>query len=118
MGSGEAPKLLREARHVPYAPKDLTAAVIAFSEGGLLKHVGDDAVTLVDDYLTNGNDDSLFTEPEFQKLKDLNAILKSEKLWKGEEFFPKLKTQIALAKRMFRRTAPVPDMRRILQAAG
>ena len=54
MGSGEAPKLLREARHVPYAPKDLTAAVIAFSEGGLLKHVGDDAVTLVDDYLTNG----------------------------------------------------------------
>jgi len=44
--------------------------------------------------------------------------LKSEKLGKGEEFFPKLKTQIALAKRMFRRTAPVPDMRRILQAAG
>ena len=70
---------------------------------------------LIDDYLTDGNEDSLYSEPEFQKAKDLNAILKSEKLGKGEEFFPRLKTQIAVTKRMFRKTAPIAEMRKSLQ---
>ncbi len=74
---------------LPYTHKALSSAVIVFSRSEFLKQIGDAAVQLIDDYLTDGNEDSLFSEPEFQKTKDLNAILKSEKLGKGEEFFPR-----------------------------
>jgi hypothetical protein len=100
---------------LPFTHKDLSTAVITFSQNGYLKHIGDAAVQVIDDYLTRGNEDSIFIEPEFQKSNDLNAILKSEKLGKGEEFFPRLKTQIALAKKMFRRTAPIAEMCKLLQ---
>jgi hypothetical protein len=101
-----------------FTHKDISKAVIAFSESDILKQIGDAAVQLIDEYLTDGNEDSLFSEPEYVKSKDLNAILKSDKLGKGEEFFPRLKTQIALAKKMFRKTAPIPKMLAALDAEG
>jgi hypothetical protein len=64
--------------------------------------------------LTDGNEDSLFSEPEFQKMRDLNAFLKADKLGKGEEFSPKLRTQITLTKKMFRKSAPLSKMRAVL----
>ena len=56
-----------------------------------------------DDYLTNGAEDSIYLEPEFQKTSDLNAFLKSEMLGKSEEFSPNLRTQISMAKKVFRK---------------
>jgi hypothetical protein len=101
--------------NMAFTHRDIAKAVIVFSRSDLLKQVGDSAIQVIDEYLTDGNEDSLFAEPEFVKSKDLNAILKSDKLGKGEEYFPRLKTQIALAKRLFRRTAPIGQMRTALE---
>lgn len=72
----------------PYGHSDITRAIITLNGAKLLQEFGDAAVQLIDDYLTDGNDDSLFSEPEFLRSKDLNSFLKSEKLGKGEEFSP------------------------------
>jgi len=42
-------------------------------------------------------------EPEFLKTNDLNAFLKSEKLGKSDEFSPNLRTQLSMAKKIFRK---------------
>lgn len=91
--------------HLPFAVGDLSKAVISLHTASLLQDVGEAAIQVVDDYLTDGNEDCLFSEPEFQKIKDLNAVLKSDKLGKGDEYFPKLKLQVAMAKKLFRRQA-------------
>ncbi len=100
-----------------YSHSGISAAIISLSDADLLKHFGDDAVQVVDDYLTDGNEDSLFNEPEFQKSKDLNAFLKSDKLGKGDEFSPKLRMQMSMTKRIFRKNAPVAQMKTVLQLA-
>jgi hypothetical protein len=75
--------------------------------------VGDAAVQVIDDYITNGAEDSIYLEPEYKKANDLNAFLKSEKLGKSDDFSPNLRTQLSMAKRIFRRgehsTAVNPD---------
>ncbi len=105
-------------RHFPYGHENISSAIIALAQAGLLTEFGDSAVQVVDDYLTQGNEDSLFDEPEFQKTRDLNAFLKSEKLGKSEEFSPKLKTQIALSKRLLRRSAALQDFKLNFGAAA
>ena len=92
-------------------------AIAKLHSADLLKHVGDAAVELIDDYLTTGNEDSLFLEPEFLKMQDLNAFLKSEKLGKGEDFSPRLRTQLSMAKRLFRRNAPIAEMKSVVSTA-
>jgi len=99
-----------------YDHTSISSAIIKFANAGLLKEIGDTAVQLIDDYLTNGNEDSLFSEPEFQKMQDLNAFLKSDKIGKSEDFSPRLRTQISLAKRLLRRTAPLDRMKAVLSA--
>jgi hypothetical protein len=94
--------------------KSISAAIVDLAEVGFLSEIGSAAVQLVDEYLTDGNEDSLFKEPEFLRTRNLNAFLKSEKLGKGDEFSPGLQSQIALAKRVFRRTAPMEKMKSIL----
>lgn len=89
---------------------EVTDAVLKLSEADLLGHFGDAAVGVVDEYLTDGTDDSIFLEPEFQKTRDLNAFLKSEKLGKSDDFSPNLKTQLALAKRLLRKSEAVSDI--------
>jgi hypothetical protein len=101
-----------------YSLSSISDAVAKLHIGGYLKNFGDAAVQLIDDYLTNGNEDCLFLEPEFQKMQDLNAFLKSEKLGKGEEFSPRLRTQIAMTKKIFRKSAPVVAIKTIITAAG
>jgi hypothetical protein len=102
--------------HRDYSHSGITAAIIAFSQADLLKGIGDAAVQLIDDYLTQGNEDSLFEEPEYQKSRDLNAFLKSDKLGKGDEFSPRLRTQMTMTKKIFRRNAPVSEMQKALAA--
>jgi hypothetical protein len=71
-------------------------------------------VQVIDDYLTNGADDSIFSEPDFQKTGDHNAFLKSERLGKSDEFSPGLRTQLALAKRIFRRSEAASAVNAVL----
>jgi hypothetical protein len=101
-----------------YDHSAITLAIIRLAEVGLIEPVGECAIQLIDDYLTNGNEDSLFTEPQFQQFHDLNAFLKSERLGKGDEYSPRLRVQIMLAKRMFRRNAPLDKMKAALSAAA
>ncbi|MDG0026642.1 hypothetical protein [Trinickia sp. Y13] len=44
-------------------------------------------------------------------MQDLNAFLKSDKLGKGDDFAPHLRTQLALAKKMFRKNQMVEKMK-------
>lgn len=81
----------------------LVKCIQALADADLLQHFGDSAVQVIDDYLTSGTDDSIYLEPEFQKTNDLNAFLKSEKIGKDDEFSPNLRTQILMAKKLFRR---------------
>lgn len=97
-----------------YGSANIAKAIIALDEGGLLQEVGEAAVQLVDDYLTDGNEDCLFNESEFKKIKDLNAFLKSDKLGKGDEFSPLLRTQMSVTKKSFRKSAPVAEMRKVI----
>ena len=99
-----------------YSHTSISSAIIKFADADLLKEIGDSAVQLIDDYLTDGNEDSLFSEPEFQKMRDLNAFLKADKLAKGDEFSPRLRTQITLTKKMFRKIAPMEKMKAVLAA--
>jgi hypothetical protein len=80
--------------------------VQALADADLLQHVGDSAVQVIDDYMTNGAEDSIYLEPEFQKANDLNAFLKSESLRSSERTMTSrrnLRTQLSMAKRIFRR---------------
>jgi hypothetical protein len=87
---------------------NITAAVIQLAREDLLQDFGDTAVQVIDDYLTDGADDSIFVEPEFQKTHYLNAFLKAEKLAKSDEFSPNLRTQLALSRRIFRKGEHMP----------
>ena len=99
-----------------YSHFSISRAITRLNESDQLKHFGDAAVQLIDDYLTSGNEDCLFVEPEFQKMQDLNAFLKSEKLGKGDEFSPRLRIQIAMTKKIFRKSAPVGAMKAAITA--
>lgn len=97
-----------------YGNESISTAIIKLSEHNFLKEIGDAAIQLIDDYLTDGNEDTLFDEPEFQKTRDLNAFLKSEKLGKSDEFSPRLRTQLVLTKKMFRKNTSVEEMKSAL----
>lgn len=99
-----------------YSYGSISSAIAKLNTADHLKHFGEAAVQLIDDYLTNGNEDCLFMEPEFQKMQDLNAFLKSEKLGKGDEYSPRLRTQIAMAKKIFRKSAPCDAMKAVIAA--
>lgn len=94
-------------------PKDYTNAFLmlfkpenAESARALL----DTAVGTVDDYLTPGLEDTVFTEPAYQNAfnNDLNAFLKWEKLGKSEDDTPHLKMLLAITKNAMRRGKPAP----------
>jgi hypothetical protein len=81
---------------------NVTAAILRLADADLLQHFGNAAIRVIDEYLTDGTEDSIYIEPEFQRTHDLNAFLKSEKLAKSDDFSPNLRTQLALARRIFR----------------
>ena len=97
---------------------DLVKAVQSLADADLLRHVGDAAVQVIDDYMTNGAEDSIYLEPEFQKTNDLNAFLKSEKLGKSDDFSPNLRTQLSMAKKIFRKGEYAGDVNKALTEAG
>lgn len=75
----------------PYGLKELTEAVIKIftSPAENFNNLVNIALNVIDNYLADGTDDSLFSEPEFLRTRDLNNFLKWEKLGKGRDFTPK-----------------------------
>ncbi len=59
------------------------------------------SVQVVDEYLTNGAEDSLFSEPTYKN--DLNAFLKWEQLGKSDTATPRFKSLLAINKRTMKR---------------
>ena len=60
----------------------------------------DVAIEVIDTYLTQGSENSLFDEPAYKNTFyfDLNAYLKWEKLGKTEAESPRLRAQLAVTK--------------------
>lgn len=85
---------------------DLTHAVIKIYGVNHPENSGltDIAINVVDNYLADGNSESLYTEPEYIKSKDLNGFLKWEKLGKGRDFTPKLEQQLYANKYLMRQS--------------
>jgi hypothetical protein len=75
----------------PHGLKELTDAVIKIFKDGTdtSKSLINIALNVIDNYLADGTQDSLFSEPEFIRTRDLNNFLKWEKLGKGRDFTPK-----------------------------
>lgn len=90
---------------IEVTPLNISSSVIkVFTdfESEAAKQLADAALNVIDDYLTRGNEDSVFTEPKFNE--DLNNFLKWEKLGKGTENTPKLINLISFTKRDMRRS--------------
>lgn len=76
--------------------KDLTKAIINIFENSseTSERLINIALNVIDNYLADGNPDSLFTEAEFIRTKDLNNFLKWDRLGKGREYTPKFEQML------------------------
>ncbi len=77
----------------------------------------DSAVEVIDTYLTQGQDDSVFEEPAYKNVfnLDLNGFLKWEKLGKGEQHCPRLRSLLAINKAaMGKASGGQPSARRVI----
>jgi len=74
----------------PYGLKDVTDTVIKLfrEENDYSCNLVNIALNVIDSYLADGTNESLFTEPEFLRTRDLNNFLKWDKLGKGRDFTP------------------------------
>jgi hypothetical protein len=95
----------------------VSRAVIRMAESETLENIGDIALSLIDDYFTQGAEDTIYLEPDFAKTNDLNAFLKSERLFKSDDFSPNLRMQLALAKKQLRKSPQANAMRKSLELA-
>lgn len=78
------------------------------------------ALEVIDTYLTQGMDDSVFEEPAYKNVFnfDLNGFLKWEKLGKGEQNCPRLRSLLAVIKSAMGRTAGgQPSARQLINQA-
>jgi hypothetical protein len=90
----------------PYGLKDITDSVtkIFEEEAECSDGLTSIALNVIDSYLADGNENSLFTEPEFVRTKDLNNFLKWEKLGKGREHTPKFEQLLYMNKYLLGQT--------------
>jgi hypothetical protein len=93
----------------PSSPSELTQALLKLGQNEeSAKELFDAAVGVVDEYLTQGEEDSVFAEPAFKnRNSDLNAFLKWEQLGKGDAT-PNLSNLMAINKRTMGRGNPSP----------
>lgn len=101
------------AQQLPNSHADISRAVSKLHDADLLKEIGQAGVDLIDDYLLQGSEDSLFSEPGFQNSHEVRLFLMSDRLNKDDQYSPGLKVQLALAKKSFRRS---PSAERIRSA--
>ncbi|EAW37526.1 AIPR family protein [Lyngbya sp. PCC 8106] len=62
----------------------------------------DTAIQLIDDYMTEGTDESVYKEPEC-KSKDVKGYMRSEQLGKSEESSPQLLKSLSIHKKVMKR---------------
>jgi len=68
------------------------------------KHLLDTAIQVIDEYLTQGSEDSVFEEPTFAEHGgDLNAYLKWEQIGKSSESSPKFRSMLNVYQRTMKR---------------
>jgi hypothetical protein len=104
--------------------RDLSAAMIKTfvdpqARGALL----DQAVEVIDSYMTQSSDDSVFKEPAYSGTfnTDLNGFLKWEKFGRSELDTPRLRSALAMAKSLMGRGSPgstAPTPRALIQHAA
>lgn len=85
---------------LPTDPKSRTKALLKLFQTGnkdAVNRLLKTAIQLVDEYLTEGTEDAVFTEPKFrdQFNNDLNGFLKWEQLGKTEDATPHLRSLIS-----------------------
>jgi hypothetical protein len=111
-------------RNAQPSPKDLTRAIIrvfASADDAARRAWLDSAVDVVDEYLTAGEEDSVFNEPAFQNTfnSDLHGILKWEQLGKSEQSTPRLRSLIGDHRRTLGRAgAGQPPPREVIADAA
>ena len=94
--------LIRATR--PYSASELTSALLRLlkdANADALQALLDSAIEVVDVYLNQESEDSLYKEPRFQG--DLNTFLKWEQLGKNEDSTPFLKSLLSAHKQGFGR---------------
>jgi hypothetical protein len=93
----------------PSSPSDLSQAMLRLTrDKEAARELFDAAVGVIDEYLTQGGEDSVFTEPAFQdRNSDLNAFLKWDKIGKGDAT-PNFVSLMAINKRTMGRGNPSP----------
>lgn len=79
----------------------------------------DAGAEVIDGYLSQGSDESVFTEPAYLNSfnADLNAFLKWEKLGKSDTDTPRLKTALAINKAVMGRKISGPSARDVIMQA-
>ena len=85
-----------------YSAMELTNALIALLQGEnqeALQGLADSAIEVVDEYLLQESEDSLFKEPTYEG--NLNTFLKGPQLGKNEEFNPLFKSLLSKHKVVF-----------------
>jgi hypothetical protein len=98
--------------NMPAAPLNITQSMLKLSlleAAPAAQALFESAVSVIDEYFTQGEEDSVFTEPAFKERfnNDLNSFLKWDKLGKGEST-PSLASLMAVNKRTMGRGTPSP----------
>ena len=118
--------LLREVLSragLPAGHRSLSSSMIKLFEPGkeqAREALLDVAIEVIDTYLTQGGENSLFDEPAYKNTFyfDLNAYLKWEKLGKTEADSPRLRAQLAVTKMfMGQKMGGQPSRRDLITAA-
>lgn len=113
--------LVRQAKRVE--PKDLTRAILKLFEPqneSALRVLLDTAIEVIDEYMTPGQEDSVYEEPTFKNTfnNDLTSYFKSEQMGKSESSSPRLRSLLQSYKRtMNRKSGKEPSPRDTIVAA-
>lgn len=94
-------------------PKSLTGALLKLYTPGheeAAKAFTDAAIEVVDEYMTQGSEESVYDEPAFRNTfnSDLNGYLKWDQLSKSDASSPNLRGLLAIIKRTLGRGSPSP----------
>jgi hypothetical protein len=111
--------VLSRANH-PVDHRATSAALVKVLENeGSSAAIMDSAAEVIDGYLTQGSDDSVFTEPAYLNSfnADLNAFLKWEKLGKTDTDTPRLKNALAINKSVMGKAIGGASARQVIMAA-
>lgn len=105
--------------HRPHPAGELTTALLTLlpeEKQDALQGLIDSSLEVIDEYLNQESEDSLYKEPRFQG--DLNTFLKWEQLGKSEESTPRLHSLLSAHKRLFgRSTGGRPSPRNLVSEA-